>query len=217
MSNHTDKMARYNKLFISLRYWLVGMSQSDKKYIVPLKALEYAKNIHIGFRKDGNTPEFQHQLEITHFLRTLIPGMMYPSETLAAAILHDVPEDYDISFEDIESNFGSMVRDNTELLTKTYRGGKKNIALYFDDMSKSPIASIIKGADRINNQQSMHPVFTIEKQKSYLEETTTYIIPMLKKARHLHVEQEHIYENIKFVLNSQMALISQKIEAISTK
>jgi len=214
MTIQPNKLERYNKLFISLRYWLIGMSQSNHSYVVPLKALEYAKNIHIGFRKDGNTPEFQHQLEITLFLRTLVPGMIYPAETLASAILHDVPEDYDISFAEIESNFGSIVRHNTELLTKTYCGGKKNTGIYFENMSKSPIASIIKGADRINNQQSMHGVFSTEKQQLYLDETITHIIPMLKKARHLHIEQEHIYENIKFILNSQILLIKQKIDAV---
>ncbi len=201
----------YQKLFIALRYWLIGISQNDPQYLVALRALEYAKHIHCGYRKDGKTPEFQHQIEIAHYLRTLYSGLLYPGATLAATFLHDVPEDYDISFEEIEKEFGKQVCDAVRLLTKEYRGEKKDIDHYFEEMSQCPIASVIKGADRINNHQTMHPVFTGEKQKSYINETQTYIIPMLKKARHLHVEQEFIYENIKFVLKSQMIMVTHRL------
>ncbi len=201
----------YQKLFIAMRYWLLGMAENDSRYVLPLNALEYAKNIHIGYRKDGKTPEFQHQLEIVHYLRTLYKGLMYAPETMAAAFLHDVPEDYDISFEELEKLFGERVTNAVQLLTKKYRGESKEIEQYFDEMAHCPIASIIKGADRINNHQSMHPVFTDKKQQSYIEETETYIIPMLKKARHLHVQQEFIYENIKFVLKSQMMFVKFRL------
>ncbi len=201
----------YQKLFIAMRYWLLGMAENDSRYVLPLNALEYAKNIHIGYRKDGKTPEFQHQLEIVHYLRTLYKGLMYAPETMAAAFLHDVPEDYDIAFEELENLFGEKVTNAVQLLTKKYRGESKEIEQYFDEMAHCPIASIIKGADRINNHQSMHPVFTDKKQQSYIEETQTYIIPMLKKARHLHVQQEFIYENIKFVLKSQMMFVKFRL------
>jgi len=201
----------YQRLFIAMRYWLIGISKNDEQYKPALEALEYAKNIHIGFRKDGKTPEFQHQIEICHYLRTLVDGLMHPGATLAAAFLHDVPEDYDISFDDIERKFGKQISDAVWLLTKQYRGEKKNMEVYFNEMANCPIASVIKGADRINNHQTMHPIFKPEKQKSYILETDTYIIPMLKKARHIHVSQEHIYENIKFVLKSQMTMANHRL------
>lgn len=202
-----ENASRYQKLFISMRYWLIGMSQHDKNYLIALNALEYAKNIHIGFRKDGITPEFQHQLEIAHYLRTLAPGLLFPAQTLAAAFLHDVPEDYEISFEEIEKKFGYQVMKSVDLVTKKYKGVKKDNIILFEDMAKDPISSVLKGADRINNHQSMNGVFGLEKQLSYIAETQDFIIPMLKKARHLHVQQEQVYENIKFVLNSQMSFV----------
>lgn len=192
---------------------LLVYPKKDPQFLTALNALEYAKNIHIGKRKDGKTPEFQHQIEIVHYLRTLVDGLMYPGATLAAAFLHDVPEDYDISFEEIEAKFGHQVCEAVKLLTKKYRGEKKEMEYYFEEMARCPIASIIKGADRINNHQTMHPVFTQEKQKSYILETQTYIVPMLKKARHIHVQQEHIYENIKFVLKSQMTMVKHRLDS----
>jgi len=75
------------KFHISLRYWLLG-----RNYNQALKALEYASQFHTGFRKDKITPEFHHQLYIASYVRTLINGIMFPQETLAAAFLHDVCE-----------------------------------------------------------------------------------------------------------------------------
>lgn len=60
MTNLSDNA--YQRLFIAMRYWLIGVSKNDKQYEPALEALEYAKHIHIGLRKDGKTPEFQHQI-----------------------------------------------------------------------------------------------------------------------------------------------------------
>ena len=204
---------RFIKLNVSMRYWLLGMSNQDKSFLLPLKAMEYAKNIHLGVRKDNITPEFQHQLEIAHYLRTLYHGLDYPAETLATCFLHDAREDYDIPHQEIESLFGAVIADATELLTKQFKGVKKNTAHYYEEMSKNPITSAMKGADRINNHQSMSGVFTKEKQQSYIQETKDYVLPMLKTARHLFITQEPIYENIKFVLQSQMQFVELSLKS----
>lgn len=202
-----NSIERYNKLFISLRYFLIGAAKFNPDYAIALKALEFAKEIHTGLRKDNITPEFQHQIEIAHFVRTFLPSLSFPAQTIAACLLHDVAEDYDVAFDEIEKRFGVIVRNSTFLLTKKYRGTIKAPTEYFSQIVNCPIASIVKAADRINNQQSMSGVFLPEKQQAYLNETKQYILPMIKKARHLHPEQEAIYENLKFVLNAQQSLI----------
>lgn len=202
----------YQKLFISMRYRLLGQAQSDKNYLLALKALEYAKHIHTGLRKDKTTPEFQHQLEIAHYLHTISGHLTYPAQTLAASFLHDVPEDYDISFTELEKLFGEQICHSVELLTKKYKGNQKEATEYFTSISKDAIASVVKGADRINNHQSMIGVFNNEKIQRYMSETKEHIVPMLKIARREFVEQEAAYENIKFMLQSQMALISHYLK-----
>lgn len=49
---------QFEKLFISLRYYLIAMAKTDKSYIPTLNMLEFAKDVHVGVRKDGATPEF---------------------------------------------------------------------------------------------------------------------------------------------------------------
>jgi (p)ppGpp synthase/HD superfamily hydrolase len=121
----------YTKYFISLRYWLLG-----RNYFLALEALEYASKFHTGTRKDGVTKEYAHQLAIGHYVRTLSPSLEYPEETFAMVFLHDVVEDYGISLEEIESSFGSTVREAVWLLTKQFRGQTKVPADYYRSIDR---------------------------------------------------------------------------------
>lgn len=205
-------MKHHDKMKVALRYWLLGASHSDSNYLICVDALEFASVFHNGKRKDGVTPEFAHQVTIANYLRTLVTSMDYPAETIAVALLHDVAEDYDVGFDELEMKFGNHVAKSVELLTKTHRGTKKSMESYFDGISKDPIASIVKGADRIHNLQSMSDVFTVDKKRAYLEEATEFIVPSLKTARRLFPSQEAAYENIKLVLTSQIELITLTLQ-----
>lgn len=191
---------QFEKLEISLRYFLLG-----REYYDAARALEFAKKYHTGVRKDGITPEIQHQIEIVHFLRTLLPSFIYPQEVLIAGFLHDTCEDYpEVTPEIIEKNFGSRVAHSVSLLNKN----GKVLPYYFEQIANDEIASIVKGADRIHNLQSMIGVFTPEKQMNYMLEVQEHFLPMLKAARRKFPQQEAAYENIKHLLNSQLELIS---------
>lgn len=200
-------MNKYDKMKISLRYWLLGMAQSNPDYLKCVEALEFASKFHTGKRKDGVTNEFEHQLTITHYIRSLINNLEYPSETICVSLLHDVPEDYDVSFDELTQKFGPIVSGSTEKLTKFYRGVKKTNEVYFSGIASDPIASIGKGGDRIHNLQSMVGVFTKTKQEEYVKEAEDWILPSLKEARRLFPKQELAYENIKLMMKSQIELI----------
>lgn len=201
-------MTSFEKLNISLRYWLLGASQSQPEYLLALDAMEFARGFHCGKRKDGLTPEFQHQLEIAQYLRTMQRSLLFPAQTLAVAFLHDVAEDYDIGFEELERRFGKQIAHSVQLLTKKHRGQHVPMSVYFERIAQDPIASAVKGADRVNNLQSMLGVFTLAKQLSYCQEVRDHFLPMLKTARRMFAAQEPAYENIKLMLRSQLALLS---------
>lgn len=192
----------YQRSRIALRYWLQG-----RNYFQALKAMEYGEARHVGVRKDKVTPEFSHQVAIANYLRTLESVMLYPEATLVTVFLHDVVEDCDIPIEEIGHLFGDQVRASVWLLTKVYRGDKKGPAAYFEAIAGDPIASIVKGGDRVHNQQSMPGVFTQEKQREYISECETWIVPMLKMARRNFPAQEPAYENVKHMLGSQIELL----------
>jgi len=196
------KVSAIVKREISLRYWLQGA-----KYHTALKAMDFGAGYHSGVRKDGITPEFDHQISIAHYVRTLLDSLEYPEETLSTVFLHDVREDFGVAYEEIETKFGSKVAVAVDAMTKVFRGTKKDEKAVFEQIANDPIASIAKGADRIHNFGSMVGVFKIEKQKDYIKEGEDLFLPMLKVARRIHVRQEPAYENIKTMLTSQIALI----------
>lgn len=204
-----DIFISHKKLYSSLRYWLLG-----KGYFLASRALNYAAKYHNGVRKDGVTPEFDHQLRICHYIRTL-PHLLYPEETITAALLHDTVEDTDVTIGDIKNlfadnkEFAELVSEAVELLTKKKGDLKKPPKDYFRQIGFNPIASIIKGADRNHNFQTMTGVFNLQKQKDYIAEAETFILPMLKVARREFPEQEPAYENLKHLLNSQIELLEQ--------
>lgn len=193
---------RYQRHTIAVRHTLLG-----KEWFTALEAMEFASGFHKGTRKDKITPEFYHQIEIAGFLLTLSSGLIFPEETIAVSFLHDCPEDYDVGFKELDSRFGTRISRATELVTKTHRGRKITPESYFVAMADDPIASVVKGADRINNQSTIVPVFSREKQDLYLDETAGWILPMLKTARKKHPRQYDVYRNIMFVLKSQVDLI----------
>lgn len=120
----------YTKQFIAMRYWLLG-----RNFFLALDALEYAAKLHTGQRKDGKTQEYFHQLSIGRYVKSITPSLEYPEATLATVFLHDVCEDYDIGFEEIESQFGSVVSPAVRLMTKKYRGYRKPDAEYYREIT----------------------------------------------------------------------------------
>lgn len=194
-------MNKYEKMRVAMRYWLHG-----KGFTEAVKAMEFAADHHIGFRKDGTTPEFHHQISIASYIRTL-PEVMHPQETLATTFLHDVVEDYDVDLQVIEVEFGKRVRRAVSLLSKKIGGYETKNEEYYMSMRDNAVASIVKGADRMHNFQTMPGVFTQDKQRRYIEECEKFILPMLKAARKKFPEQEPAYENIKHVLLSQIGLL----------
>lgn len=197
---------RYAKKLLTLRSNLTGA-----RYFNALAALEFALRYHTGTRKDGLTPEFQHQVEIALYVLTL-PDLQHREEVIATIFLHDVREDYGVSDGEIlaifnNGEFASRVAKAVDAMTKEFRGVKRDEAEVFQAIAQDPIASIAKGADRVHNLNSMLGVFTVKKQKEYVGEVETFFMPMLKTARRLFPHQVNAYENIKFVLETQMAMV----------
>lgn len=197
----------YSKLGIQLKGYLKG-----RGFHKALEAFDFAKKYHTGFRKDGITPEFQHQIEICLFITTL-KELRDEENTLIATLLHDVREDYHVEHSEIEKKFGPVAANAVEKLTKVFKGVKKDTLLYFDEIAQCPIASIVKLADRINNVSSMVGVFTIKKQEEYLFEIKEYFLPLLKKVRGHFPDQSQSYYGMSTFLKNMSATIEAVLKA----
>jgi hypothetical protein len=199
-------MTRFEKLSISLRYYLIG-----KGYNNALKAWHFAEPFHDGFRKDGITKDWQHQLEVANLVR-LMPLFPDPELCLTVALLHDTPEDKDVPFEEIKNLFGTEVAKHVRTLSKKFRGVSVPTAVYYDQIALEHVTAIVKGCDRDINVGTMVGVFTKQKLFAYVDESKTVVIPMLKKARRLFPEYETTFEILKHSISQKLTLIEKIIE-----
>jgi len=206
---HRPTTSGHDKRTTHLRGYLLG-----KGYYQAAEAMDFASGFHTGTRKDGFTPEFAHQIYIVSYLTTLLPHLRHPEETLTVGFLHDVCEDYPVSYEEVDTLFGRLVGDAVRSLTKEYQGVRRDPAEVISAQSASPISSLVKGADRVNNQQTMTGVFSQAKILSYLEETRTQIVPMLKVARRRFPDQDLAYQNVKTVLFAQIELLEAALAGL---
>lgn len=191
----------FEKMRLTLKYYLHG-----KKYYNALEALTFAGKYHNGKRKDGVTPEFQHQVEIALFVSSL-KDLEDEESAITASLLHDVIEDYNVSRSDIENRFGRRMGDSIWALTKKQNGIEKNKDDYFFGLERDREGSIVKGADRFHNIKSMMGVFTPQKQRQYIDEVEARFIPMIKSASDNFPRQCSAYSNIKQILRVQVNLI----------
>lgn len=199
-------MNEFQKQTVFLRGWLNG-----RGYHVALAAMEFARQHHTGVRKDLVTPEFQHQTEIA-LHASVLPGLLFPEETIATAFLHDTIEDTAVSRHEIAQRFGERIADATWRMTKLDENGdKRDEDALFAAMAECPIASVGKGLDRCHNQRTMGGVFSESKMLDYIAFTENRILPMLKQSRANFPEQYAATQLIKNVLTTQARLVTSLI------
>jgi GTP pyrophosphokinase len=131
-----------------------------KKYARPTeldiiwRAYELAYRAHLGQLRKSGEPYINHPLATAYILTS----MRIDVAIVAAALLHDVPEDTAVTIEEIEKEFGadiaSMVRGITKLGKLKYRGTERyieNLRKMFVAMAEDVRVMIIKFADRVHN------------------------------------------------------------------
>jgi (p)ppGpp synthase/HD superfamily hydrolase len=199
-------MNTHEKAKISLRYFLIG-----KGWFKAVEILNYAEKQHDGFRKDGVTPEFAHQIWIANYVRTLPLPDDIMCLAISLALLHDTAEDKDYGFHEF-SIWGDDIVRGVKLLTKKHRGTTVAKDTYFSELATMAAAVLVKGIDRLHNLSTMPGVFKREKQYLYITETKDHHLPMLKQGKRNFPQYEAAFENIKQSLLSRIELISLILE-----
>jgi len=144
----------YSHIKIELDNHILSEEIADyQKYI---KAVDYAKLHHKQQKYDSNLPYFYH-LKQTDKVIDFFTMNLPPSKTLTlktAAILHDIIEDTEISYDELMIEFGKEIADIVHKVTKTYDGS--NIEFeeeYYKNMSDNELAVIVKIADKCANSK----------------------------------------------------------------
>ncbi len=140
-------------------------------------AYDFANNAHSGQLRKSGEPYIFHPLATAHILA----DMRIDPSIVIAALLHDVPEDTEITLDDIDKNFGSeissMVRGITKLGKLKYRGVERyieNLRKMFVAMAEDIRVMIIKFADRIHNLTTLEALPAPKRYRIALESLEIY-------------------------------------------
>jgi len=100
-------------------------------------------------RRDQKTPYINHPIAVANLIVTL--GGVTNVEIIQAALLHDTVEDTATTFDEIEKNFGKVVRDYVYEVTDPPGLSKVGKKLHQIDNKYSYGARVVKLADKLHN------------------------------------------------------------------
>jgi len=158
----------------------------DDKIALVKAAYEFAAKAHQGQLRKTGEPYLEHPLSTA----MILAEFHLDAETLAAALLHDVPEDCGVSLDEIEANFGlqvvKLVDGVTKLnkLTSRARTRETKSNMQAENLRKMLLATaedlrvvLIKLADRLHNMRTLGAL-PAEKRRAIAQETLDIYAPL---------------------------------------
>ncbi|MEN6328537.1 MAG: RelA/SpoT family protein, partial [Syntrophomonas sp.] len=145
------------------------------------KAYQYAEKAHMGQKRISGEPYIIHPVEVA----LILTEIEMDTSSICAALLHDVIEDTNMSYLNVENEFGKEIALIVDGLTKLSRiqfqsreeAQAENLRKMFLAMAKDIRVILIKLADRLHNMRTL--VYQNErKQKEIAQETMEIFVPL---------------------------------------
>ena len=169
------------------------------------RAYDMAVKLHDGQKRKDGKPYVTHVVSVAY----IIEKLNFDSDTICAALLHDVIEDCGVSAEIIKEQFGDVVAGVVDAVSaieaKDYVfdddlfDDENNIKASVENKTfekllsmgvKNRLAFVIKLADRLHNLSTIAP-FSYAKQLEKVKETERWILPLAKL-----IKSSYFYNNI---------------------
>lgn len=201
---------------------------SERKELI-LNAYEFAKKAHAGQKRKNGEDYIQHSLQTALTVARI--GMR--SRTIAASLLHDVPEDTNVTLREIEEKFGKEIAFIISGITKLGRIKLRETKeeLYLENLRRMFLAMasdirvvIIKLSDRLHNMETLASL-PEEKVMRIAKETMEIFVPIanrlgigdvkirLEDLAFKYLEPEN-YEKIKNLKETEYSQMKKNIEQV---
>jgi (p)ppGpp synthetase, RelA/SpoT family len=186
--NVVEKYQTYDELVANILH-------SGKEYDMALveKAYLFANKAHAGQKRKSGEPYIVHPVSVANILVSL--GM--DTESVVAALLHDVVEDTPVTLDDIRRTFGDTTAQIIDGLTKLSKLGfnteeehqAENVRRMLMATNKDIRVLIIKLADRLNNMRTLSAMYP-QKQRNIARETMEIYAPLAHRLGIRQVKEE---------------------------
>lgn len=148
------------------------------------RAYAFAARAHAGQVRRSGEPYVMHAVAVAHILADL----RMDATTVAAALLHDVPEDTPQTLEQVRQEFGDEIATLVDGVTKLGRiqwrsqeeKQAENLRKMFLAMASDVRIILIKLADRLHNLRTIH-VMPPDHQRRKARETLEIYAPLAKR------------------------------------
>lgn len=189
-------LARYRDL-ISNTYRTLDEEQNK----VIRKAFDIALDAHKDQRRKTGEPYIYHPIEVAKIVANEI-GL--GATSIACALLHDVIEDSEYTYEDIKKIFGTKIADIVNGLTKISVMNHQNISIQSENYRKLLLTLsedfrviLIKIADRLHNMRTLESMAP-DKQKKIASETVYIYAPLAHRLGFYNIKSELEDLSLKF-------------------
>jgi GTP diphosphokinase / guanosine-3',5'-bis(diphosphate) 3'-diphosphatase len=179
----------------------VKKSIADFDEVLISKAWDFASQAHQGQGRDTGEAYFNHPIGVA---LTLL-DIRCDTATIAAALLHDVVEDTEVTVEEVKRAFGIEIGSLVDGLSKLAnldnapeeawhkeRRRRSNLRKLFLSISKDPRVAIIKIADRLDNISSLGALD--EQRRKRIAKESLDVFALLAEALGLGILQRRIQE-----------------------
>ncbi|HEY6854245.1 MAG TPA: HD domain-containing protein, partial [Gemmatimonadales bacterium] len=142
------------------------------------RAYAVSARAHRGQKRESGEAFLSHSVAVA----TILAEQQLDATTIAAALLHDVVEDSNVSLEDIRRDFGAEIAGIVDGLTKlsslTFRSTAEEQAENYRKLllsiAKDARVIIIKLADRLHNMRTLDPLSEDRRRRIALETREIY-------------------------------------------
>ncbi|MBR5586801.1 MAG: bifunctional (p)ppGpp synthetase/guanosine-3',5'-bis(diphosphate) 3'-pyrophosphohydrolase [Clostridia bacterium] len=171
----------------------IQKSHSGGNIEIVQKAFQFALKAHGNQKRVSGEDYICHPLQVA----IIISNMLLDCDTIAAGILHDTVEDTDVSFHDLELQFGKNVALMVDGVTKL---GKiqfdsqeeaqiENLRKMFMSTARDLRVMLIKLADRLHNMRTMD-VMPDHKRRQKSKETIEIFAPIAERLGMFKIKAE---------------------------
>jgi GTP pyrophosphokinase len=149
------------------------------------KAYMFSMEAHGTQKRASGSPYFYHPAEVARLLAELHLDV----PTVITGLLHDVLEDTNITFEELEEIFGSevafLVEGVTKLTKANYSSSRthqaENFRKFLLATSRDIRVLVVKLVDRLHNMRTLNYIDSLEKRKKIALETLDIYAPLAER------------------------------------